>query len=197
MEYHNETELYHWGVKGMKWGVRRYQNKDGSLTSKGKKRYSRMSDDELRKEIYNQVKKERSKQTGWYNKWDVSNTIGSNSKAAQDKYLKDKKEYESSDSFKQAVKKLKTLDKRFNEGKIDPDKYNAEYEKINKEIYKPELDRSVTIGNKSRKYANEYLNKYGKELNIGYLKDLGYDDRTSREFAERIMKANKKLLNGM
>lgn len=36
---HN-TELYHWGIKGMKWGVRRYQNSDGSLTSKGKKRYS-------------------------------------------------------------------------------------------------------------------------------------------------------------
>lgn len=32
-------ELYHYGVKGMKWGVRRYQNKDGTLKSKGKKRY--------------------------------------------------------------------------------------------------------------------------------------------------------------
>lgn len=32
-------ELYHCGVKGMKWGVRRYQNKDGSLTAEGKKRY--------------------------------------------------------------------------------------------------------------------------------------------------------------
>lgn len=32
-------ELYHYGVKGMKWGVRRYQNKDGSLTPAGKKRY--------------------------------------------------------------------------------------------------------------------------------------------------------------
>lgn len=31
-------ELYHYGVKGMKWGVRRYQNKDGSLTAAGKKR---------------------------------------------------------------------------------------------------------------------------------------------------------------
>jgi hypothetical protein len=30
--------LYHHGVKGQKWGVRRYQNKDGSLTAAGKKR---------------------------------------------------------------------------------------------------------------------------------------------------------------
>lgn len=37
MEAYNE--LYHHGIKGMKWGVRRYQNKDGSLTDKGKKRY--------------------------------------------------------------------------------------------------------------------------------------------------------------
>ena len=36
----NEAELYHWGIKGMKWGVRRYQNSDGSLTAAGRKRYT-------------------------------------------------------------------------------------------------------------------------------------------------------------
>ena len=35
-----KNELYHWGIKGMKWGVRRYQNKDGTLTAAGKKHYN-------------------------------------------------------------------------------------------------------------------------------------------------------------
>ena len=32
--------LAHYGIKGQKWGIRRYQNSDGSLTSAGRKRYS-------------------------------------------------------------------------------------------------------------------------------------------------------------
>ena len=38
MEY--RYELYHHGIKGQRWGIRRFQNKDGSLTARGKKRYS-------------------------------------------------------------------------------------------------------------------------------------------------------------
>ena len=36
---YNKNELYHYGTKGQKWGIRNYQNADGSLTEAGKKRY--------------------------------------------------------------------------------------------------------------------------------------------------------------
>lgn len=41
----NPDELMHAGIKGMRWGVRRYQNEDGTLTDAGKKRYARDTKD--------------------------------------------------------------------------------------------------------------------------------------------------------
>lgn len=40
----SNEDLEHHGIKGMKWGVRRYQNEDGSLTDAGKARYGGKTD---------------------------------------------------------------------------------------------------------------------------------------------------------
>lgn len=42
-------ELAHFGIPGMKWGVRRFQNKDGSLTNQGQARYAKIFNDVIGK----------------------------------------------------------------------------------------------------------------------------------------------------
>ena len=49
--------LQHHGIKGMKWGVRRFQNPDGSLTAAGKKRYSSSEVKEARKNLPSEKEK--------------------------------------------------------------------------------------------------------------------------------------------
>jgi hypothetical protein len=53
------NELIHYGILGMKWGIRRFQNKDGTLTAAGKARYS----DHLTKKDNKWIKKNASKIT--------------------------------------------------------------------------------------------------------------------------------------
>jgi hypothetical protein len=117
-----DGELYHYGVLGMKWGVRRYQNKDGTLTTAGKRRYKTsasdeaktMSDKELREKI-NRMQLERryvdltkspdSRTSRALGKVEKYTTIGSKSGKVSDNVteLKGDKKNPSGDAFNKSL----------------------------------------------------------------------------------------------
>jgi len=57
------TTLSHHGIRGMKWGVRRYQNADGSLTAAGKKRAQSSGSNESAHDDYTKAHSKKSVQT--------------------------------------------------------------------------------------------------------------------------------------
>lgn len=91
-------ELQHHGTKGMRWGIRRYQNKDGSLTPAGQKRYN--------KEV-EKLKKEEAKVK-------AAETAAANRQKTQSKFDK-------LDAKKQALDERKKALKEGSSGKKDDD----------------------------------------------------------------------------
>lgn len=58
INYNRSSELYHHGILNQKWGIRRFQNKDGTLTEAGKKRYGHENEttEEKKKRITSNLK---------------------------------------------------------------------------------------------------------------------------------------------
>ncbi len=94
-----DYELYHHGVKGQRWGIRRFQKKDGSLTPAGKKRYydtpklnKQKSEMESAKSVYKTSRRAYDKATSKYQNVPTS-TNQQAMKDAQSKYLIDRAAY--------------------------------------------------------------------------------------------------------
>lgn len=86
-----DNEVYHHGVKGMKWGIRRYQNKDGTLTNTGKKRL---------------IEERRTKNTAKTQN-DVDNIISSLNKKERERMglVNDNDKYKTPDEYKLVAKR--------------------------------------------------------------------------------------------
>lgn len=84
--------LEHHGIKGMKWGVRRYQNPDGSLTSAGRSRYGYpMTKREAKKAIKKAKRAERKRSGNWMStgKYDASVRKAHRNEIENDETLKE------------------------------------------------------------------------------------------------------------
>ena len=192
----NEVYLAHHGIKGQKWGVRRYRNEDGTLTEAGKKRYASMSGDELYKHVKKDIRKARKVQYGSGNQWMHSQGIGEHSKAALAK--RDHEEAQSRKDSKALVAKAKAVDAKWKlveDGKMS----EAEWTKEHDEVYGKLEDaafkfgRAAYVTKNGEKYSDEFINGHGKDITLGYLKDLGLNDSLASEFVDKMIKSGRTL----
>ena len=156
-DYRNYLE--HHGILGMRWGVRRYQNSDGSLTTAGKKHYS--SEEKatrIQKNNQSDLAKTYSRTKNSGNPYTVSKEFEEKAKnLIKESYAKNKKSLDDAmDKYIEAVNQS--------------DKYEREFDKLcekyGKEYYKSELKGNEEYYNTEREKSKLYdysVYEYGYE----------------------------------
>lgn len=161
------NELAHVGVKGMRWGQRRYQNKDGSLTPEGKLRYQKKKDKALKKAQKKDLKAQKKAR-----KEEVSEE---RSKEAVLKSRSAKKLYENADLFSDS--ELQTAYNRLNlENKIaslykEQEKVSKGKRFVEKTVEVEEdvadlIDRGSKVYNNVAKIYNAYQKKHKTDKSL-------------------------------
>ena len=144
-------ELYHYGIKGMRWGVRRFQNEDGTLTAQGRQRYKDYrSDQSTRRSLTRHVAADKKNLKA---RGEAMNEVTKNYNDAQEQMRKP-----SSKVFIPGKKRQELMD----EAAANLTKAGEELEKR-----RADLNRAERIYNKDAealfKHVDDMIKKYGSE----------------------------------
>lgn len=154
----NNYELYHHGIKGMRWGVRRYQNPDGTLTPAGKKRAAKA---DKRIERYETLRKK-------------------NASAYERANIMAEKRYKGSRNSKALAKKLAANKALYDSTEVN-NKYSIARQKAKKDASYKDTDEYKQA---KRDYKNQARNSqllgYEGHLRTEQLKNLGKSEKKAK-----------------
>lgn len=205
----NSEDLRHHGIKGQKWGVRRFQNKDGSLTAKGKKRYNDDEYDEERERLEQEVAARRGVKYVRKTKKEREAEDAENERQENERRSKEDAAY------KRTEDKMKEIDKKL-QGKYDfnssddVDKYYKEYDeewfKILYEERKKEglshadlftLDELYHHGIKGQKWGKRRYQNADGSLTPAGKERYGSKEDFEKQYPEDVKKSINKAKSGL
>lgn len=136
--FYKQNYLMHHGVKGMHWGIRRYQNEDGSLTPAGLKRYAGTNRRKLVRDSTLLAERDFNK------KKDKAKRDYENNRIDRDTYKQKRKELRN--EFRQERKKIKTESKKLSPEELNK-RFKAMRNKAINEIPNYKIKRGAQMAN--------------------------------------------------
>lgn len=165
-------ELYHHGVKGQKWGVRRYQNSDGSLTAAGKARYDA-------KEANKEARQAR-------NDWASARRNFIRKESRDNSRQKKKEYYESVENLKN--KRAKAKEEKIKATRLAVKEYNKAYDKASSEADKADAYWRKTQEQISGKPGKKFVKKTKVDKVIRSIKNDTAEAKKYKKMCDEAMK---------
>lgn len=189
-ELHNEDYIAHHGIRGMKWGIRRYQNPDGSLTAAGRKRY--MKNPKWRAK-YLEYRKQQINEANAKTLQKMAKSKEALLKSSNANELYARRNELTTEEIMERVRRLQAEDSLSRYVKKEPTKMEKAQAVINKTL---DMGQSIydftqkPAGKLAIKQAKKYLGISDEEKRTDYAREIrnlaGLSDTRIKELRDRI-----------